>query len=84
MPFSFDLTGLRFAAPAFLTLLWVPAALVFVWGWQAWRRRNDVVRMRRHRQLPNQRVTERLPLLGDLGFWLCLIVALAALILAVA
>lgn len=84
MPFSFDLTGLRFAAPAFLTLLWVPAALLVVWGWQAWRRRGDVLRMRRHRQLPHQRVTERLPLLGDLGFWLCLILALAAVITAVA
>jgi hypothetical protein len=84
VPFSFDLGGLRFAAPTFLTLLWVPALLLIVWGWQAWRRRSDVIRMRRHRQLPNQRGIERLPMLGDLGFWLCLILALAAVITAVA
>ena len=69
MPTTLDLTGLRFAAPAFLTLLWIPAALLVLWVWQAWRRRGDVKRMRRQRQLPNQQRTERLPLLGDLAYW---------------
>ena len=84
MPTSLDLTGLRFAAPTFLTLLWIPAVLLVLWGWQAWRRRGDVSRMRRHRQLPNQQRTERLPMLGDLAYWFWLILALSSVILAIA
>ena len=84
MPTTLDLTGLRFAAPVFLTLLWIPAVLLVLWTWQAWRRRGDVTRMRRHRQLPNQQRTERLPMLGDLAYWFCLIVALSCVILALA
>jgi hypothetical protein len=83
---SIDLAGLRFAAPAFLPLLAVPALLLMVWVWQAWRRHGDVVQMRAHRQLPTARATatERLPVLGDLAFWLCMIAALALVIVAVA
>ncbi len=81
---SLDLTGLRFAAPAYLPLLAVPLLFFLVWIWQAWRRRGDVRRMRRHRHLPAGSVTERLPVLGDLAFWLCLIVALALVTVAVA
>jgi Ca-activated chloride channel homolog len=84
VPTTLDLAGLRFAAPAFLTLLAIPAVLLVLWTWQAWRRRGDVANMRRHRQLPNQQRTERLPLLGDLAYWLCLIVALSFVILAIA
>jgi Ca-activated chloride channel homolog len=81
-----DLSALRFGAPAFLTLLAVPALLFVVWLWQAWRRRRDVVRMRAHRRLPTARpsATERLPVIGDLAFWWCLIAALACVILALA
>jgi Ca-activated chloride channel family protein len=83
---SVDLTNLRFAAPAFLPLLAVPALLLAVWLWQAWRRRHDVLQMRKHRQLPTARssATERLPFLGDLAFWLCMIAALALVIIAIA
>ncbi|HUE90453.1 MAG TPA: vWA domain-containing protein [Vicinamibacterales bacterium] len=83
---SIDLANLRFAAPVFLPLLAVPALLLIVWAWQAWRRRRDVLRMRRHRQLPTARAsaTERLPVLGDLAFWLCLIAALSLVIVALA
>ena len=84
MPTTVDLSGLRFAAPAFLTLLAVPAGLLILWIWQAVRRRGDVTRMRRHRQLPIQQRTERLPLLGDLAYWLCMILALSFVILAIA
>lgn len=84
MPTSFDLAGLRFAAPAYLPLLVVPLLLLIAWAWQAWRRRGDVSQMRRHRQLPTQATTERLPVLGDLAFWMCLILALGAAIVAVA
>jgi hypothetical protein len=84
LPTSISLGGLRFLAPALLPLLVVPLLLLVAWGWQAWRRRGDVSQMRRHRQLPTQTSTERLPVLGDLAFWLCLILALAAVIVAVA
>jgi Ca-activated chloride channel family protein len=83
---SIDLANLRFAAPVFLPLLAVPALLLIVWAWQAWRRRRDVLQMRTHRQLPTARAsaTERLPVLGDLAFWLCLIAALALVVIALA
>ena len=84
MPVSFDLSGLRFLAPAMLPLLVAPALLLLVWMWQAWRRHGDVTQMRRHRQLPTRHSTERLPVLGDLAFWFCLIAALAAVIVAMA
>jgi hypothetical protein len=83
---SIDLANLRFAAPAFLPLLAIPALLLIVWSWQAWRRRRDVLQMRKHRQLPTARAsaTERLPVLGDLAFWLCLIAALSLVVIALA
>ena len=83
---SVDLTNLRFAAPAFLPLLAIPGILLVVWIWQAWRRRRDVLQMRKHRRLPTERqsATERLPVLGDLAFWLCVIAALSFVILAIA
>jgi Ca-activated chloride channel family protein len=84
VPVSFDLAGLRFNAPGMLPLLAIPALLLVVWVFQAWRRHGDVVQMRRHRQLPSNRTTERLPVLGDLAFWFCLIVALASVIVALA
>ncbi len=42
--------------------------------------------MRTHRQLPTARAnaTERLPVLGDLAFWLCLIAALGLVVVALA
>ena len=83
---SIDLAGLRFAAPAYLPLLAIPALLFIIWVWQAWRRRRDVLQMRAHRRLPTAKATatERLPVLGDLAFWLCLIAALVSVIVAVA
>lgn len=83
---SVDLTNLRFAEPALLPLLAVPALLLVVWVWQAWRRRRDVLQMRKHRRLPSERQsgTERLPVLGDLAFWLCVLAALSFVIVAMA
>ena len=83
---SIDLTNLRFNAPAFLPLLAIPALLLVAWIWQAWRRRRDVLQMRKHRRLPTERqsATERLPVLGDLAFWLCVIAALTFVIIAIA
>jgi hypothetical protein len=72
---------MRFNAPFYLPLLAAPALLLLLWGWQFWRRQRDLGRMRKHRRTP---VRERMPRLGELPFWLCLILALAATIVALA
>jgi Ca-activated chloride channel family protein len=76
-----DLNTLRFAEPVYLWLLIAPAALLFIWIWQLTRRRRDARQFRQHRRLP---VRERFPIFGGLMFWLCLIVASAWTILALA
>lgn len=73
--------GLQFGAPHFLWLLAAPAALLLAWGWRLVRRWSDLRRLREHRSTP---VRERFAIAGDLPFWLCLILATAAVILAVA
>lgn len=72
---------IRFGAPEYLTLLAVPAALLLVWLWRLWRRRRDVAALRSRRVTP---VRERVPIVGELLAWLCLIAALALTIAAVA
>jgi Ca-activated chloride channel family protein len=72
---------MRFAVPGYLPLLAVPTLLLVLWGWQFWRRQRDLSSMRRHRRTP---VRERIPRLGELPFWLCLILALGAGIVALA
>ena len=77
--FKIDLDTIRFGEPAYLWLLIVPAALLFVWAWQLGRRRRDARQFRQHRRLP---VRERFPIFGNLFFWLCAIGALTLTILA--
>jgi Ca-activated chloride channel family protein len=72
---------MRFSAPFYLPLLIAPALLLALWIWQFWRRQRDLSRMRKHRRTP---VRERMPRLGELPFWLCLVVALTASIVALA
>jgi hypothetical protein len=72
---------MRFNAPGYLPLLAAPAVLLVLWAWQVWRRQRDLSRMRKHRRTP---VRERIPRLGELPFWLCMILALAATIVALA
>jgi hypothetical protein len=72
---------MRFNAPFYLPLLVAPALLLLLWAWQFWRRQRDLSRMRKHRKTP---VRERMPRLGELPFWICLIGALAATIVALA
>src|SRR6516225_8379162 len=79
--FKIDLDTVRFAEPGYLWLLIVPAALLFVWGWQLGRRRRDARQFRQHRRLP---VRERFPVFGGLVFWLCALIATAFVILALA
>ena len=78
---AIDVSTLSVGTPLYLWLLLVPAALLVLWIWQVVRRRHDVRRLARMRTIP---VRERFGLIGDLGFWLCLIVATALCVLALA
>jgi Ca-activated chloride channel family protein len=78
---SIDLARMTFGEPMFLWLLVVPALLVVLWAWQVARRRGDTRRLARQRTVP---VRERFATVGDLPFWLCLIIASAILIVALA
>ena len=72
---------IRFLEPAMLWLLTAPVGLLVVWVWQLGRRRADARRYQEDRTLP---VRERYPFAGGLSFWLCLTLALAAVVLALA
>jgi hypothetical protein len=76
-----DLETLRFDEPLYLWLLVLPGVLLLLWGWQVRRRRADARRCVRERLLP---VRERYSPLGDLAFWLCLIVAISLCLVALA
>jgi Ca-activated chloride channel family protein len=78
---SLDLATIRFSEPQYLWLLIAPAVLLVVWVWQFRARRRDAGRFRRRRRLP---VRERFPIFGSLVFWLALVLASAATILALA
>ena len=73
--------GLRFGEPQFLWLLAAPGLLLIAWLWRVGRRWADLRRLRAHRSVP---VRERFGVAGDLPFWLCLVLATAAMVLAVA
>lgn len=64
-----------------LWLLVVPALLLVLWVWRLGRRRVFARQLRQARTVP---VRERFAPLGDLPFWLCLILSSAALVLALA
>ena len=70
-----------FATPLYLWLLVLPAALLVVWVWQLAARHRDARRLRRARLLP---VRERFSTFGDLGFWLCALLAASLCIVALA
>ena len=78
---SIDVSTLSVATPLYLWLLLVPAALLVLWTWQLVRRRTDAARLSRRRTVP---VRERFGLIGDLGFWLSVIVAIALCVIALA
>ena len=81
MIWHIDLASLSFAKPLYLWLLVAPAALLLAWLWRLSRRRADARRFARGRVLP---VRERVPIAGDLAFWLSVIVATALCIVALA
>src|SRR4030095_13374873 len=76
-----DFTTVRFEDPQFLWLLLAPAVLLVLWVWQAARRRGGPQRSAHRRTL---RVRQRFGMFGGLLFWLCLILATASAILALA
>lgn len=78
---SIAFAELSFGEPAYLWLLVVPAILLGFWTWRLVLRRADVRHLREQRTVP---VRERIAGVGDLPFWLCLVLALASLILALA
>jgi Ca-activated chloride channel homolog len=76
-----DLKTFAFGEPLYLWLLAAPALLLLLWVWQVLQRRRDARRYMRQRLLP---VRERYTLLGDLGFWLCVMIAASSCIVALA
>ena len=76
-----DLSTVHFDEPSYLWLLAAPALLLVLWAWRLGKHRRDTRRFRLRRKLP---VRERLPIFGGLLFWLCLIVATACAIVALA
>ena len=78
---SIDLKTVRFEEPQYLWLLVVPAVLFVLWFWQAAKRRGDVRQLAHRRLMP---VRERFQLFGGLLFWLCLVLACASTVVALA
>jgi Ca-activated chloride channel family protein len=76
-----DLSTLTFAQPQYLWLLVAPAALLGMWVWRVVAHRSEVRSYTRERLVP---VQERFTLTSGLGFWLCLIVACALCVMALA
>ena len=72
---------ITFTQPEYLWLLVVPALLILVWCWRFSVRRRDARRVTLPRLQP---VPARFAVVGDLPFWLFLILATIALIVALA
>src|SRR5207247_1911739 len=78
---GFDVRAVRFDEPMYLWLLVVPAVLFLLWTRRLINRRADASQFTERRRLPNR---ERFQWFGGLLFWLCLILASATTILALA
>ncbi|MGC4080861.1 MAG: VWA domain-containing protein [Vicinamibacterales bacterium] len=81
MPVRIDYRAITFGQPELLWLLVIPALLLVLWTWRLVRRRILAMQLQRARTVP---VRERFAPLGDLPFWLCLILSSAVLIVALA
>jgi Ca-activated chloride channel family protein len=73
--------SVSFGAPAYLWLLAAPAALLVLWAWRLIRRVAELRRLKERRVSP---IPERWSTLVDLPLWLCLALACAGLVLALA
>lgn len=78
---TIDLETLRFGSPERLWLLLAPLALLPLWIWQVTRRAGDVHRLRHRRNVP---LRERFQPFGGLLLWLCVVLATASTIVALA
>ena len=76
-----DVGSVRFLDPSFLWLLAGLGPLLLLWLWQVARRRAAARRFRAGRTVP---VRERFVVIGDLGFWLLAMVAVASTVVALA
>jgi Ca-activated chloride channel family protein len=76
-----DLGSIAYGVPAYRWLLVLPAALLGLWAWRATRRLIELRRLRERRVVP---IRERWSLLGDLPAWLCIVLACAGLVVALA
>lgn len=81
MPITIDYSRITFAEPGLLWLLVGPVLLLILWIRQVVRRQMDLRQLARERTLP---IRERYAVLGDLPFWLCLILASALWVVALA
>lgn len=81
MPLGFDVSTFSFGEPAYLWLLAAPAVLLLLWVSQVLGRRADVRRSARERVIPAR---ERYTSIGDLPFWLSVLVAVSLCIVALA
>ena len=72
---------MSFLAPLYLWLLAAPGLLLLLWTRRALLRRRDLRRYGSRRVLPFR---ERFAVTGDLAFWLCLILALGCVVVALA
>ncbi len=79
--FAITLPDVRFNEPTYLWLLVAPGLLLVVWIWQFARHQRDARRYRRRRTLP---LHERLRSAGGALFWLCVLLASACTMLALA
>lgn len=76
-----NLTPFGFAEPVYLWLLVIPAVLLLIWGWDMLRRRADAKRCADAQVVP---VREQYTAIGDLPFWLCVVIAAGLCITALA
>src|SRR5712691_910167 len=76
-----DASTLSFGQPLYLWLLIIPGVLLALGFWRVVRRRLDVRRSAAVRISP---VVRGHPLLGDLGFWMCVVLATGLCIVALA
>src|SRR5712692_6798857 len=67
-----DFKTFSFGQPVYLWLLLAPGILLALWTWEVLRRRADARRSARDRVIP---LRERYASIGDLAFWLCLMIA---------
>ena len=80
MPSAVDFRTVRFLEPEYLRLLALPAALFILWCWRLARRWSDARRLKA-RRLP---VAQSFPWFGNLLFWLCVLLASASALVALA